>query len=482
MPLELTKLSKQKVGFFRFKQLNGNYLLTNDIGDYSFLNEDEFNSFLCGKIEQAFPDKYAEFTAKGFIRDNIDFEDLTQRYAAKNYFLGHAPGLHIVVVTLRCDHKCIYCQAGSRGLSAKGLDMDTFIAEKVVDKIFESPRQDIVIEFQGGEPLVNFETVKFIIEYARKKNTVAKKNLSFCLVSNFTFMTNERMRFFIENGVTFCTSLDGQMKVHNKQRITDGRNNSYCNSIKWLKIIRKEIKKNKRYKYRPNALTTITKYSLPYPKKIVDEYVRLGLDGVHLRPVSPFGIKNEIWKEINFTPEEFINFYAQAVDYIIDLNCQGKKFYERTALIFLRKILSKEDPDFLDIRSPCGAGIGQLAYNFNGDVYACDEARMLATLGDQTFMLGNVSKNTYEELINSEITKTLCLASCLDNLAGCDKCVFKPYCGVCPIYNYVTEGNIFSKIFTNDKCKIHQLILSYIFKKMQDEKAREVFLNWTKKI
>lgn len=479
MPIDLKTIDKQKVGFFRFKQLNGQYLLTNDIGDYCFLDSSAFLAFLTGKIGQTCPDKYSELQGKGFIRDNMDFDGLAQRYAKKNAFLGQGPSLHIVVATLRCDHKCIYCQAGSQPLTAKGLDMDIPTAKKIVDKIFESPSQAIFIEFQGGEPLVNFDTLKFIIKYSREKNKETKKELSILLVSNLTFMTEEILKFLMKNNVSICASLDGPEALHKKYRIATAVN-SYKNTIKWLKIIKKEIKKGNTYKYRVNALTTITKESLSYPKGIVDEFINLGLEGIHLRPVNPFGIDKKIWQKINFSVEDFFDFYREALDYIIELNLKGEKLYERTARIFLAKILTGKDPNFLDIRSPCGAGIGQLAYNFNGDVYTCDEARMLSTVGDESFRVGNVAKNTYGELINNEVVKTMCIASCLDNLLGCNECVYKPYCGVCPIYNYVASNNLFLSSKNNERCNLNILILDYLFDKLKRREIKKIFNNWVK--
>ena len=329
------KINSQTVGFFRFKDLNGQYLLTNDVGDYSFLSSQQFNSFLAGTVEQAHPDIYKELQVKNFIRDRLDFESIKKKYNKKNAFLGSGPSLHIIVVTLRCDHRCLYCQTSSRGLKAKELDMDISTAEKVVDRIFESPNENITIEFQGGEPLVNWDTLSFIVKYAQKKNKKAKKKMFISLVTNLTFMTQERLEFLIKNKVAVCTSLDGPEKLHNKNRITAKQNNSYKNTVKWIKIIKKEIQKNKNYSYRVNALTTVTKSSLAYSKSTVDEFVKLGLEGLHLRPVSPFGLNKKAWNKLSFSVEDFLRFYREALDYIIELNAKGKKIYERTAQIFL---------------------------------------------------------------------------------------------------------------------------------------------------
>jgi His-Xaa-Ser system radical SAM maturase HxsB len=477
--VNLKNINKQKVGFFRFKQLNSQYLITNDIGDYCFLDSPSFDAFLSGKIEQVLPDKYSELQSKGFMRDQLNFNALSQRYAKKNAFLNQGSSLHIVVVTLRCDHRCVYCQAKSQPLTAKGLDMDIPTAQKTVDIIFESPSQAITIEFQGGEPLANFDTVKFIVEYARKKNKEAKKDLKFSLVSNLTFMNQKIMEFLIRNKIPICTSLDGPENIHNKYRITSDRKNTYKNTVKWLKKLRKEYKRQNFPFKKPGVLTTLTRASLSYHREIVDEYVNSGLEGIHLRPVSPFGASKKIWQRMSFSAKDFLKFYTKALDYIVDLNLKGKNFFERFALIFLAKIFSDRDPCYLDIRSPCGAGISQIAYNFNGDVYTCDEARMLSRLGDESYRLGNVKENSYQDFRNSRVTKTMCIASCLDNLPECNQCVYKPYCGVCPLYNYMVNGNIFTK--SKFLCKINMGILDCLFERLQEEKIKNIFYSWVVK-
>jgi len=475
MLLEPKEIDKEKVGFFHFRQLNGQYLLTNDIGDYCFLEPPSFDAFLTGKIEQTFPEKYSELQSKGFIKDKLDFDSLSQKYASKNAFLGQGPSLHIVVVTLRCDHQCIYCQAGSQSLRAKNLDMDIPVAQKVVDRIFESPSPSITIEFQGGEPLVNFKTVKFIVEYALKKNREAKKKLMITVVSNLTFINQKILKFLLKNNIHVCCSLDGPEDIHNKYRVASGPKNSYKNTVRWLKKLRKEYKQAK-ISFQPSALATVTRFSLLHPKEIIDEYVSLGLEGIHLRPVSPFGASPKVWKGISFSAEDFIKFYIKALDYIIDLNLKGKNFDERFAMLFLTKILTDRDPNYLDIRSPCGAGIGQLAYNFNGDVYTCDEGRMLSRLGDESFKLGNVVDNSYPDIINSQVVKTMSIASCLHSLPGCSQCAYKPYCGVCPLYNYSVSGNVFTKAPL--LCKINKAILDYLFSKLQDGEVKKIFYKW----
>jgi hypothetical protein len=59
--------------------------------------------------------------------------------------------------------------------------------------------------------------------------------------------------------------------------------------------------------------------------------------------------------------------------YIVEINKKGTLFKESISSIYLSKILTDRDPNYRDERSPCGAGIGQVAYNFDGKIYSCDE-------------------------------------------------------------------------------------------------------------
>ena len=54
----------------------------------------------------------------------------------------------------------------------------------------------------------------------------------------------------------------------------------------------------------------------------------------------------------------------------------------------------------MELRSPCGAAMGQMAYYYNGNVYTCDEGRMLAEMGNSAFCLGSALKNDYNELMD----------------------------------------------------------------------------------
>jgi len=466
--------------FFRFKKNNnGSFLLTNDTGAYHLLSEKDFSCLQKTPGELSAP-ILEQLRDKGFLAgrepDNRYIRQLNSHYG----FTQRGPGLHIVVVSLRCDHKCVYCQASRQDQQAAGYDMDIATAEKTCDFILQSPAPRICVEFQGGEPLINFPVIRHIIRYMQEHKK--SKKIIFSLVTNLNLMDDGKLNFLMDNRVSICTSLDGPAPVHNRYRILPG-GDSFRTTVHWIKRIIAENRKkeagNEKFN-RINALLTASGESQLHYREIIDLYCALGLDAIHLRPVNPFGYGKKLGDAKLFSAEEFIAFYSNSLDYILELNRQGSAFYEKTAQLILEKIILLRDPGFLDMRSPCGAGIGQLAYNYDGRIFTCDEGRMVSATGDDLFQLGNVNDDTYDTVIRSGLVRNMCLASCLEGLPGCHDCVYHPYCGVCPVYNYIEQGSLFGHMPTNERCKMLTGIFDYLFSRLPDH--YETFRKWTQNV
>lgn len=463
-----------QTGMFRFKKLDSHVLLTNDVGDFIELTPNVFRLFREGRLSQR-SGQYRILTEKCFVHSQSVQKKLVERFRMRHSYIWQGPTLHIVVVTRRCDHACLYCQASAVPMATERADMDVRTARAVVDRIMESPSQVLTIEFQGGEPLANWKCIQFMIAYAEKRAVHLKKHVKFAMTSNFTFMSKRKLDFLVQKNVMVCTSLDGPASIHDAFRIKRG-GGSFSTAARWLKRAQVAYTRAGKAHLVPSALATITKRSLGYPEDIIDTYVSLGLHHVFLRPLTPLGRGDKFFDTCGFTPEEYVAFYRKAFAYILKLNTKGFLFYESLARYFLIKMLQCREPNFLDVRSPCGAGIGQLLYHYDGRVFACDEGRMLSEMGDDTFCLGDVFKNSLNDFVNSDVIGALCSASLLDNLPQCADCVYKPYCGVCPICNYALCGNIFRK--SSFRCSIYMGVLDTIVRGLRQAKTKEVLQAW----
>ncbi len=436
-------MKKYVTNHFLIKAFEGKKLLTTDHGSFVMLTNDEFKKIGDKKLPPPLEKKLYD---AGILLDLKKSCEVEIALRNKKHYLFKGASLHIIVPTLRCNLSCIYCHASKKPANKKEYDMDEKTAKKTVDFIFQTPAKSIGIEFQGGEPLLNFEIIKYITSYAKRKNVKEKKQIHFSIVTNLTLMTEEKMRYLINENISICTSLDGPKKIHDKNRPR-----SYDQVIYWIKKINKEYKAKKSIQ-RISALITTTKNSLPYVKEIIDEYQKLGFNAVHLRYLNNLGDARPEWKNISYTPEEFLKYWDEGINHISTLRKKGVIMYERGYEIFNSKINRITDPGYLDIRSPCGAVIGQILYNYNGKIYTCDEGR---SVGDDIFVVGNVHKNTYKEVTTSPNCINMINASTLETLP-CDACAYKPFCGVCPVCNYGETGSLIAQTPNTSRCKIHK--------------------------
>jgi His-Xaa-Ser system radical SAM maturase HxsB len=482
--MNLVQLRRPSTSFampFRHRAVGGKVLITSTEGNFLMLTPEEFALFAEGNVAKGTP-LYQRLAERNFVRAEVDTRKMTERLRARKTFLHAGPNLHILVVTLRCNETCVYCHASRADMSATHTDMTKETADKALDLVFQSTNPSVTIEFQGGEPLVNFDVVKHVLDAARERNRTAGKRLEFTMVSNLSLMDEEKLAYLVDNKVQVCTSIDGPEHLHDKQRKLPGMS-AHQKATHWIRRINDAYAKMglDPTLYHVEALLTTTRETLPRWKEVVDTYADLGCRALFLRPVDPFGFADRTAPRVEYPRAEYLEFYANAVDYILELNRRGVEILERFAAIFLTKILGGEDPNFLDIRSPCGAGIGQVAYNYDGKVFTCDEGRMLHEMGDRTFLIGDVSTSRYRELMGHETVRALAIASNLDAQPDCVNCTYQPYCGVCPVHNHKTQGSIFGRMRESSLCMVHKGIQDYLFTKIGggDKETLEILQRWT---
>lgn len=473
-----TRLDAAKVLPFRFRRLGNRVLVTGEAGGFVQLKAGDFQRFLKGRL-RAGP-TYREMVRAGLIRDPKAERVLVERLRRRCEHITQGPSLHIVILTLRCNQACVYCHASRKSPNARGFDMSRATAARVLDVVFQSPSPSLTIEFQGGEPSLNFDVLRFMVEEAYRRNETARRELYFSLVSNLSPLEPAQIDFLIDHGVMVCTSIDGPALLHDRNRRL-GRGSAYQEARRVMALFAEGYR---RRGLDPslafvNALATVSRAALDQPEALVDEYVALGQKAVHLRPLNPFGMGYRVWQREGYSAQEFLAFYRRALDHMIALNRQGVEIMEKTASLMLTRILTDQNPNYMDLRSPCGAALGQLAYNHDGRVYTCDEGRMVGAMGDDIFCIGDVRRDDYATIIRHPGVRAMCVASCLEGLPGCSDCAYAPYCGVCPVYNYIMERDLVARAPLNDRCRIQMGIFNMLFERMQDPAVLKFFRKWT---
>jgi His-Xaa-Ser system radical SAM maturase HxsB len=349
------------------------------------------------------------------------------------------------------------------------------VAVKVVDTIFQTPSPSVKIEFQGGEPLLNWKAVKEIVGHAEKLNRQKRKNLEFVICTNLTLMDQDKLAFIKDHGILISTSLDGPRDLHDANRVLRNGHSSHDLFMEKLALTRSALGKGS-----VSALMTTSIESLGRMRDIVDEYVHQGFNGIFVRALNPFGYAKTDIKSLGYSTEEFIEAYKDVLGYIIELNREGTYFEEYYTSLLLTRILTPFCTGFVDLQSPAGAGICGAIYDRNGDVYPCDEGRMLAKTGDRRFRLGNVMRDGYFSMFGGSAMRELTSNSCVETLPGCASCVYQIYCGADPIRNYAEQGEIIGHRPTSSFCRKNRAIFDHLFQlfRENDEGVMDVFWSW----
>lgn len=215
------------------------------------------------------------------------------------------------------------------------------------------------------------------------------------------------------------------------------------------------------------ALPTVTRAALADPIGLVEHYRSLGFRSIFLRPVSPYGFARKTRRVHGYDMAAFVEFYVRALDHVLDLNAKGEPFEEVYAAILLRHILTPFHSGYVDLRSPAGAGLGVLVYNYDGLVYPSDEARMAAETGDRRFALGSV-RTTLDDLLGSPAMGWLRQGAVAEELPGCDRCAFVPFCGADPVYHGAVQGDPVGDRATSEFCAKHMGLFRHFFRRIAD--------------
>lgn len=457
---------------FHFQPVGRTEILTNDLGDYLIVPRGSVQRIVNREVSQA-EDLYKDLLASFFISETPVphlLDNMATRLATRKSFLDGFTALHIFVMTLRCNQNCIYCQASSRDSSLKGCDMKESDLMTSIDLMFRSPAKHLTMEFQGGEPTLVSDLIQKGILYAEQKNQIECRQMTYVICSNSVNVSDEFLEFCKQYNVVFSTSLDGPDYLHNHNR---GKTDSYQKVMAGIAKVRAALGSDK-----VSALMTTSEDSLRYPREIVDAYRGNGFHSIFLRALNPYGLArdNSDWPAYF---DAFVEFYKQALEYILGLNKQGEVFVEEFTALILKKILTPFPIGFVDLQTPAGIINGVIIYNYDGYVYASDESRMLAENKDYNFRIGKIT-DKYEDLFYGKKAQELSRIWSTECIAGCSECAYQSICGADPVRNYSTQGDAHGYRPASTICRKNKAIIEYIFQ-LLDERTEEVlpiFMNW----
>jgi uncharacterized protein len=459
----------------RFASLDHRYVVTNMVGERVLLSRQQLQSLIEGSLSRDDP-SYFTLLSKHFLLESnsrVALDLLAAKYRTQQQQLAEFTGLHIFVVTLRCDHSCPYCQVSRVSSDRAAFDMTPDTADRAIELVFRSPNRRLKIEFQGGEPLLNFDVIRHIVDQVELRNQHEGRVIDFVIATNLANLTDEMLTFCQTHRVFISTSLDGPAELHNANRPRPG-NDSYERAVNAIGRCRAALGHDS-----VSALMTTTRRSLAMPEAIIDEYVAQGFSSVFLRWLSPFGFAVKTHAVVGYGVEEWKAFFERGLRHIIRLNQMGTQIREDYCGIVLRKMLTPFPTGYVDLRSPTGLCIAVLVYNYDGQVYASDESRMLAENGDFTFRLGHVAQNAYEDIMGSARLLDIVSSTMTEGIPQCCDCAFEPYCGTDPVLHHATQGDMVGHRPTSAFCERNMFVFKLLVTMLEDEPAtRDILERW----
>lgn len=183
-----------------------------------------------------------------------------------------------IMPTMECNFDCIYCYESKTGPS-----MNEKTAKSVVNNIsrMASQKRSVHVSWFGGEPLLKFDTIKFINEYVKDACEGNKTNFSSSMSTNGYLLDDEKARQFDDLKImSVQITLDGMPDYHNKYRYLKGGGPTFekiYTNMKHLLEVTKNVSVNLRVNVGPdnyNSISSLMNMFDNFPKERMQIYFR----------------------------------------------------------------------------------------------------------------------------------------------------------------------------------------------------------------
>ena len=361
------------------------------------------------------------------IQALIDAEELFTADVYKNYVMDFKKRQTVVKalclhIAHDCNLACKYCFAEEGEYHGRRALMSFEVGKKALDFLIANSgnRVNLEVDFFGGEPLMNWDVVKQLVEYGRSREKECNKKFRFTITTNGVLLNDEIMDFCNREMSNVVLSLDGRKEVNDRMRPFRNGSGSYDLIVpKFQKFA--ESRGTKDYFVRG----TFTRNNLDFSKDVLHfadlGFKKLSIEPVVADPKEPYSIREEdlpkIMEEYDRLAKEFIKREKegrgfQFFHFMIDLN-QGPCVAKRL--------------------SGCGSGTEYLAVTPWGDFYPCHQF-----VGMEDFLLGNVDEGITNTKVRDEFK--LCNVYAREK---CRDCFARFYCsGGCAANAYNFSGDI----------------------------------------
>lgn len=379
---------------------------------------EKYKDISLDEIEECYA-QVAGLKESGKLFTEDTFEPMAGTLKAKTSGVVKALCLHIAHT---CNLNCSYCFASQGKYHGERALMSFEVGKRALDFLIENSgtRRNLEVDFFGGEPLMNFDVVKKLVEYARSIEKEKNKNFRFTLTTNGVLVDKDVIDFASREMSNVVLSLDGRKEVHDRYRV------DYSGNGSWDKIVPKfqefvKARGGKNY-YMRGTFTHANPDFLEDIKTMLDlGFTELSMEPVVAAEGDPAAL-TEADKPI------VLKQYEELARLMLKRDKEGRPFTFYHYMIDL-----KGGPCIYKRISGCGSGTEYMAVTPWGDLYPCHQF-----VGDEKFKLGDIWKGVDNTAVQNEF------ASCnVYAREDCRDCWAKLYCsGGCAANAYHSTGSV----------------------------------------
>ena len=343
-----------------------------------------------------------------------------------------------------CNLRCRYCFAATGNFGGERTMMSPEIGKKAIDMLIRESgnRRNLEIDFFGGEPLMNFDTVKQIVEYAKSKEKEFNKNFKFTLTTNAILLNDENIIYMNENMQNLVHSIDGREATNDKMRTRVDGKGSYKSILPLIKKVAESRNQDNYY-----VRGTFTRENLDFSKDVL----HLADEGFKQISVEPVVAAKDTGYDIREEdlPAAFNEYEELALEYV-------KRDKEGKGFNFFHFMIDLQNGPCISKRlSGCGSGDEYVAVTPEGDIYPCHQF-----VGMKDFKMGNVNHDEIDKSIQERFREAnvytkeecrqcwarfYCSGGCAANAFSFNGTIKKPYSIGCELERKRVECSLWIK-------------------------------------
>ena len=397
--------------------------------DLSYEILDYYKKYDNEKIIEMLSDRYDKLEIKEALEEIQSLEKDGQLYS-EDIYKDHLPvGDAKPVVKALCLHishdcnlRCKYCFASTGDFGRHRSVMSPEVGKKAIDFLLRESggRRNLEVDFFGGEPLLNFDTVKEIVNYALEKEKEYNKHFRFTITTNAVLLNEDHKKFINEHMSNVVLSIDGRPEVNDRMRFRIDGTGTYNDILPKIKDMAESRNQTNYY-----VRGTFTRENLDFSKDVI-HLADQGFKQISVEPVVAAKDSGYDLREEDL-PVLFEEYEKLAYEYI-------KRQKEGNGFNFFHFMIDlNQGPCIAKRITGCGAGHEYLAITPEGDIYPCHQFVGMDDFKMGTVMDGKLNTGIQNYFSNSNVyTKKECM-----------QCWARFYCsGGCAANEYQFNGDI----------------------------------------